>query len=85
MLELTVIDTTNPRSIASALHTLAGELAELPNSDTLFPAFPKLTFEEDNISGLIEQVHQAGRFGYEASDEIGRRFFAHVKQQHFAS
>ena len=85
LLELTVIDTTNPRSIASALHTLAGELAELPNSDTLFPAFPKLTFEEDNISGLIEQVHQAGRFGYEASDEIGRRFFAHVKQQHFAS
>jgi hypothetical protein len=34
---------------------------------------------------LIEQVNQAGRFGYQASDEIGRRFFAHVKQQHFAS
>lgn len=85
LLELTVTDTTNPRSIASALHALAIEIAELPSDDTLFPIFPTLTFEEDNISKLIEQVNQAGRFGFEASDEIGRRFFAHVKQQHFAS
>lgn len=85
LLELTVLDATNPRSIVSALNTLAAELAELPAGDAVFPTFPSLSFEEDNISALIDQVDQAGRFGYEASDEIGRRFFAHVKQQHFAS
>lgn len=85
LLELTVTDTTNPRSLASALEALASELAKLPSGEHLFPTFPTLTFEEDNISAVLRQVEQAIQFGFGASDEIGQRFFAHVKQQHFAS
>lgn len=85
LLELTVIDTTNPRSLAATIETLAAELAKLPSGEQLFPTFPSLTFEEENISGVLTQVEQAIQFGFDASDEIGQRFFAHVKQQHFAS
>jgi uncharacterized alpha-E superfamily protein len=85
LLELTMTDITNPRSLASALDALASELAKLPAGETLFPTFPTLTFDADNISGMLTQVERVVSFGFDASDEIGQRFFAHVKQQHFAS
>ena len=85
LLELIMTDITNPRSLTSALDALASELATLPAGETLFPAFPTLTFDAENISGMLMQVQQVIRFGFDASDEIGQRFFSHVKQQHFAS
>lgn len=85
LLDLVVRDRTNPRAIAHIVTALSTDLSHLPDGNTLVQAFDELDFEMESIGPIVAQVCRACDLGYEVSDEIGRRFFAHVVEQHLAS
>lgn len=85
LLDLVVMDPTNPRSITSVLQELRAQLETLPEMSAIMEKLPTFHWQEDAIASLLTQVTQAGQAGYEISDEISKRLFAHVSDQHFAS
>lgn len=83
LLDLVALDVTNPRSIACVIHELQVQMQFLP--DVQLQSLPELVWKEDAIASLLEQIAEAGQTGYRISDDIGKRLFAHVSDQHFAS
>ena len=85
LLDLIAMDPTNPRSIVSVISDLRTQLQVLPDRDAIMTQLPDLQWQDDAITSLIAQICGAGQTGYAISDEIGKRLFAHVSDQHFAS
>lgn len=85
LLDLVAMDPTNPRSIVSVITDLRTHLRVLPDREAIMTQLPDLQWQEDAITSLISQIGEAGQAGYAMSDEIGKRLFAHVSDQHFAS
>jgi uncharacterized circularly permuted ATP-grasp superfamily protein/uncharacterized alpha-E superfamily protein len=86
LLDLLVWDTTNPRAIQEAIAQLKAELSHLPEGQSLITDFP--TFNggpQDLLSTQVDLVNQAARQALTTSDEISKRFFAHVTEQHYSS
>lgn len=85
LLDLLVMDPTNPRSLTSVLTDLRAQLQTLPEMESIMDLIPHLHWQEDAIESLVAQVGEAARTGFAISDEIAKRLFAHVTDQHFAS
>ena len=85
LLDLLVMDDTNPRAISRTLYKFAEQLRYLPDHSDLIDALPSLEWQDDNGSNLLGQVSQVALTAGWVSDEISRRFFAHVSEQSFAS
>lgn len=85
LLDLLVMDETNPRAISRMLYKLSEQLQYLPDHNTLIDALPNIDWNDDNASNLLGQVANVSHIASWVSDEISRRFFAHVSEQSFAS
>ena len=85
LLDLIVMDQSNPRAVSHITAALQAELAHLPEANAFTTTFPLLALKEEAIGSLVQEVSRIGVQGSAISDEIGRRFFAHVAEQHFAS
>jgi uncharacterized circularly permuted ATP-grasp superfamily protein/uncharacterized alpha-E superfamily protein len=89
LIELLMLDTTNPRAIAWILRELDQEIHHLPNTAKEIDAFSQIikncipTIEDTtDIIAYSEKVSLAGKV---LSDEISGHYFAHIKEQRFAS
>jgi uncharacterized circularly permuted ATP-grasp superfamily protein/uncharacterized alpha-E superfamily protein len=89
LMELLVFDNTNPRSITWILQELDHEIHHLPNTAKEIDTFSQIIqtcqpiFEDTmNIISYSEKVAAAGKT---LSNEISSRYFAHIKEQRFAS
>jgi uncharacterized alpha-E superfamily protein len=89
LIELLILDETNPRAIAWILRELDQEIHYLPNtakeidhfSQTIQQCMPTM---EDTID-IIAYSEKVAMAGKALSDEISSHYFAHIKEQRFAS
>jgi len=89
LIELLILDETNPRAIAWILRELDQEIHYLPNtakeidhfSQTIQKCMPTM---EDTID-IIAYSEKVAIAGKNLSDEISSHYFAHIKEQRFAS
>ena len=88
LIELLILDDTNPRAIIWILKELEQEIHHLPNTDKDIDIYSQLIKSCMPIEGAFEvlsfskRVAQAGKI---LSDELSGRYFAHIKEQRFAS
>ncbi|MFM8153163.1 MAG: alpha-E domain-containing protein, partial [Polynucleobacter victoriensis] len=89
LMELLVFDNTNPRSMTWILQELDHEIHHLPNTAKEIDTFSQIIqtcqpiFEDTmNIISYTERVSAAGK---KLSNEISSHYFAHIKEQRFAS
>ena len=88
LIELLILDDTNPRAIVWILNELQQEIHFLPNTDSEIDIYSQLIKSCMPIEGAFEvisfskRVAQAGKI---LSDELSARYFAHIKEQRFAS
>jgi uncharacterized alpha-E superfamily protein len=89
LVELLILDETNPRAIAWILRELDQEIHYLPNTTKEIDAFSQIikncipTIQDtSDIIAYSEKVAFAGK---SLSDEISSHYFAHIKEQRFAS
>lgn len=85
LLDLIVMDRTNPRAIDRTLVKLAEQLTYLPENQLIVDSLPTLQWRDDDSAHLLSQVSSVTTVGLWLSDEISRRFFAHVTEQRFSS
>ncbi len=88
LIELLILDDTNPRAIIWILKELEQEIHHLPNTEREIDIYSQLIKSCMPIEGAFEvlsfskRVAQAGKI---LSDELSGRYFAHIKEQRFAS
>ena len=89
LIELLVFDNTNPRSMTWILQELDHEIHHLPNTAKEIDTFSQIIqtcqpiFEDTmNIISYTERVAAEGK---KLSNEISSHYFAHIKEQRFAS
>lgn len=89
LIELLVLDDTNPRSIAWILQELHHEIQYLPSHSDAAKNFESLlndskaSFEDTfDIRAYAEKIALVGK---KLSDEMSRRYFAHAIESRFAS
>jgi uncharacterized alpha-E superfamily protein len=89
LIELLMLDNINPRAIAWILRELDQEIHHLPNTAKEIDGFSQIikncipTIEDTtDIIAYSEKVALAGKA---LSDEISGHYFAHIKEQRFAS
>ncbi len=88
LIELLILDDTNPRAIIWILKELEQEIQFLPSSGQEIDIYIQLIKSCMPIEGAFEvvsfskRVAQAGKI---LSDELSGRYFAHIKEQRFAS
>ena len=85
LLDLIVMDRTNPRAIDRALFKLKEQLHYLPDHESIVAGLPTIEWRDDDSAFLLNQVSTVTETGIWLSDEISHRFFAHVTEQRFAS
>ena len=89
LIELLILDNTNPRAIAWILQELDHEINYLPGTSEEINIFKKLIQEclpkiSDTVD-IISYSEKVARGGKKLSDEISSRYFAHIKEQRYAS
>jgi uncharacterized alpha-E superfamily protein len=88
LIELLILDDTNPRAIVWILKALQQEIQFLPNSDTEVDIYSQLINSCMPIEGAFEVLSFGKRVAHAGkilSDELGARYFAHINEQRFAS
>ena len=85
LLDLVVLDKTNPRALHAVAQGLAEHLAHLPDSQTIHGMLSGLGQSSGSTPETLKQVKEMTEIGLTLSDEIGHQFFAHINEQRFAS
>ena len=85
LLDLLVLDATNPRALVAAASGLAEHLSHLPDSHAITSTVLGLEQTGGSTLEILEQVNVMTQVGLELSNEISHKFFAHINEQRFAS
>jgi len=85
LLDLVITDPTNPRSIACILNDLRQQLAALPDIEPILALLPSLDWDGESIKTLLVQIDSVTQAANTISDAIGKRLFAHVPDQLYAT
>lgn len=85
LLDLLVLDKTNPRALQAARFGLAEHMSHLPNSQAINAMLSGLDATPETTLDILAQVKHTTEVGLALSNEIGHQFFAHINEQRFAS
>lgn len=85
LLDLLVLDKTNPRALHAVCSDLAEHISHLPDSRAISAKLVGLNLAPDSTLDTLEQVKDLISIGLALSDEISHQFFAHINEQRFAS
>jgi uncharacterized circularly permuted ATP-grasp superfamily protein/uncharacterized alpha-E superfamily protein len=89
LIELLILDDTNPRSINWILEQLDLEIHHLPNTAKEIDTFSQIinacrlqAIDNEDITAYSKKLSDAGK---KLSNEISSHYFAHIKEQRFTS
>lgn len=88
LVELLIMDDTNPRAILWILKELEQEIHFLPNTDKEIDIYSQLIKSCMPVEGALDVLSFSKRVAHAGkvlSDELSGRYFAHIKEQRFAS
>jgi uncharacterized circularly permuted ATP-grasp superfamily protein/uncharacterized alpha-E superfamily protein len=85
LLDLIVLDQTNPRALHATASALAEHIAHLPDSTVICKTLADLNHKPDSTLDMLRLVKDMTRTALELSDEISHQFFAHITEQRFTS
>lgn len=85
LLDLLVLDATNPRALMAAANGLTEHLRHLPDSDAITATLAGVVPCEASTLEILEQAKTMTKIGLGLSDDISHKFFAHINEQRFAS
>ena len=85
LLDLLVLDKTNPRALHAAANELAEHLGHLPDNHEIQAKLCALGQGSPSTVQTLAQVKEMTGIALALSDEISRQFFAHTNEQRFAS
>jgi uncharacterized circularly permuted ATP-grasp superfamily protein/uncharacterized alpha-E superfamily protein len=85
LLDLLVLDTTNPRAIETTVAGLREQLCFLPGNESITQSVAALTWQTDRSTDLMAQVRDLPALGFQLSNDISHQFFLHTTEQRFTS
>ena len=85
LLDLIVLDPTNPRALKASIQALTEQLSYLPDSQRIIERLPNFDRVKESSTAILTLVKETTDVGIHVSDEISRQFFVHVTEQRFAS
>ena len=85
LLDLIVLDHTNPRSIETSVAGLREHLSYLPRSDSIVETLTDLKWESGNSANLLAQIKDLPQTGFQLSNDVSHQFFLHITEQRFTS
>jgi uncharacterized circularly permuted ATP-grasp superfamily protein/uncharacterized alpha-E superfamily protein len=85
LLDLLVLDSTNPRAIETTVAGLREQFAFLPGSTSIMETLTKLTWRTGSGTELVAQVRDLPTTGFQLSNDVSHQFFLHITEQRFTS
>jgi len=85
LLDLIVLDRTNPRSIETSVAGLREHLSFLPRSDSIIKTLADINWQSSNSANLLAQIKDLPQIGFQLSNDVSHQFFLHITEQRFTA
>ena len=85
LMNLIVLDRTNPRAIETTVAGLRDHLSYLPGSKSIVSSLTDLKWSTDHNTDLLTEVRTLTQKGFQLSNDISHQFFLHVTERRFTS